>query len=191
MLCCLPCNSRAAGCCDVTGGSIGRKEGGERKTVFIVPLVGAFKSNRSSSSLPGLRREVINLSQVLHRRAFEGVRQLDPHSKLLLKCCEDNHVYKKKKFLHIFETVQILNVRLVRVKKYNEYNNLTQFVTDKLTFCGLRTLMTCVTVPWLSAGTTLLLGERSCSWNVWQTDSGHHVIWTFQGDLRNRVITAV
>lgn len=29
--------------------------------------------------------------------------------------------------------------------------------------------MTCVTVPWLRAGTTLLLGERSCSWNVWES----------------------
>lgn len=42
--------------------------------------MGAFKSNRRRSSLPGLRGEVIDLSQVLHRRAFEGVRQLDPHS---------------------------------------------------------------------------------------------------------------
>lgn len=50
------------------------------KIVFIVPLVGAFKSNRSGSSLPGLRGEVIDLSQVLHGRAFVGVRQLDPHS---------------------------------------------------------------------------------------------------------------
>lgn len=80
MLCCSPCNLRAAVCTDVTGGAVGREVGGERKIVFIVPLLGAFESNRSSSSLPGLRREVINLSQVLHSRAFVGVRQLDPHS---------------------------------------------------------------------------------------------------------------
>lgn len=36
-----------------------------------------------------------------------------------------------------------------------------------LTFCGFRTLMTCVMVPVLNAGTMLLLGDRSCSWNVW------------------------
>lgn len=36
-----------------------------------------------------------------------------------------------------------------------------------LTFCGFRTLMTCVMVPVLKAGMTLLLGDRSCSWNVW------------------------
>lgn len=35
-----------------------------------------------------------------------------------------------------------------------------------LTFCGFRTLMTCVMVPVLKAGRTLLLGDRSCSWNV-------------------------
>lgn len=45
------------------------------------------------------------------------------------------------------------------------------FEKNEPTFCGLRTLMTCVTVPWLRAGTTLLLGERSCSWNVWQTET--------------------
>lgn len=66
-LCCIPCNSRAADCSDVTGGSIVRKVGHEGKNIiFIVPLVGGLKSNGSSSSLPGLRGEVIDLSQVLH-----------------------------------------------------------------------------------------------------------------------------
>lgn len=44
MLCCFPCNSRAAVCSDVTGGSVGRKVGGERKIVFIVPLVGLLRA---------------------------------------------------------------------------------------------------------------------------------------------------
>lgn len=64
-----------------------------------------------------------------------------------------------------------MQVRLHRsflsfVFRKDQKNYTEQFVKNKLTFCGLRTLMTCVTVPWLSAGTTLLLGERSCSWNV-------------------------
>lgn len=37
-----------------------------------------------------------------------------------------------------------------------------------LTFWGFRTLMTCVMVPVLNAGMTLLLGDRSCNWNVWR-----------------------
>lgn len=41
-----------------------------------------------------------------------------------------------------------------------------------LTFCGFRTLMTCVMVPVLNAGTMLLLGDRSCSWNVWWGEGG-------------------
>lgn len=41
---CFPCNLRAADCSDVTGGSVGRKEGGERKIVFIVPLVGLLRA---------------------------------------------------------------------------------------------------------------------------------------------------
>lgn len=36
-------------------------------------------------SLPGLRGKIVDLGQVLHRSAFVGVRQLDPHPQLLLK----------------------------------------------------------------------------------------------------------
>lgn len=44
---------------------------------------GLFRAG--NMSLPGLRGKVVDLSQVLHRRAFMGVCQLDPHSQLLLK----------------------------------------------------------------------------------------------------------
>lgn len=62
---CFPCNPRAAVCSDVTGGSVGVKGGGEN--LSHSSLGGVFKSERARSSLPGLRREVVDLGQVLDR----------------------------------------------------------------------------------------------------------------------------
>lgn len=85
---CIRCSaaSHATGGLQAARGSIVRKVGGERKIVFffcfflVFPCWEPFEHNGGSSSLPGLRGEVINLSQVLHGWAFQVVRQLDPHS---------------------------------------------------------------------------------------------------------------
>lgn len=82
-------------------GSVVRKVGGERKIVSFFSFFFFFEfpcwevePSGGGSSLPGLRGEVIDLSQVLHGRAFQGVRQLDPHSELLLKVCKEDRVYR-------------------------------------------------------------------------------------------------
>lgn len=73
---CVRCSaaSHATGGLRAAGGSIVRKVGGERKIVFFFlfffflefPCWEPFEHNGGGSSLPGLRGEVINLSQVLH-----------------------------------------------------------------------------------------------------------------------------
>lgn len=78
---CFPCNPRAAVCGDVTGDHLGMGRG----HLSHSSLAGVFKIQKGSSkSLPGLRGEIVDLGQVLYRRAFVSVCQLDPHSQLLL-----------------------------------------------------------------------------------------------------------
>lgn len=66
---CVRCSaaSHATGGLRAVRGSIVRKVGGEGKIVFLeFPCWEPFEHNGGGSSLPGLRGEVINLSQVLH-----------------------------------------------------------------------------------------------------------------------------
>ena len=62
------------------GGPLKEKRGFGEESFVIVPSGGLTGSGQAAGSLPRLRGEVIDLSQVLHGRAFVGVRQLDPHS---------------------------------------------------------------------------------------------------------------
>lgn len=94
-----------------------------------------------------------------------------------LMCLHSVYYLQKNKFRpDIFtDFLMIMNPNIQRHKaefyfrKY-AYIYLLQMLSSNalLTFCGFRTLMTCVMVPVLNAGTMLLLGDRSCSWNVWR-----------------------
>lgn len=159
------------------GGLQWRQRGIRRKKA------GRGKENRSHSSLG---RGLLGATEAAHHCQDWGGKLLTSArsctgeplrvyvSLILIRSCCWNVV---RMIMFIRKETRARHLRLYRSKisalcaLKKKKRMKTQFVKDKLTFCGLRTLMTCVTVPWLSAGTTLLLGERSCSWNVWPTDT--------------------